>query len=51
MLLIDVVATTLPCAFVERSAFGVLVIANDVVVAFVVVVFVKMLFPVHVLFA
>ena len=42
MLLIDVVATTLPCAFVERSAFGVLVMAKDVVVALVAVAFPRM---------
>ncbi len=33
----EVVAMTEPCAFVERSAFGVLVIAKDVVVALVAV--------------
>ncbi len=40
----EVVAMTLPCALVERRALGVLVTAREVVVAFV-----KVLFPVHVL--
>ena len=40
----DVVATTLPCAFVESSAFGVFVMASAVVVAFE-----NVLFPVQVL--
>ena len=40
------VATTLPCAFVERSADGVLVIAKDVVVALVAVTLVNAEVPV-----
>jgi hypothetical protein len=43
------VATTRPCALVERSADGRPMMARFVVVALVVVVLVKMLFPVHVL--
>ena len=47
----EVVEVTSPLASVERSAEGRPMMARFVVVAFVVVVLVKMLFPVQVLLA